>query len=609
MQDQLDYNLEEQVVILEEMIDKTEEFYGLISDQLPAIEEEIDDTIEETELLINYFTDTDKTDPDLDEGFQILEVLETLESKINKVYDSLSARENISKVLESFVDESNSEGTDFAQIISLIDELRKTLKKLNNLSLNAIIFSVKSDKEGAAFRVISDEINDLSKQIKKEYDVIKEKIVSLKDWNDSFASELEDLIDTETTISNEYRMEVNKIFSEVLDSLQTTSEILKDFMGHVEQAVAPVYDIIVLVQNQDIIRQNAENLIEILTTLKQEVNRIDFSEMSTEEILDRLVFIANASKLSQRLMDNILSQLNDSLFDIQSKFTEMKNDLLEIEEEGDHLVEFFAGEIEETDEDVTSVDLIYKQLVDFVPELITQLEKLDDKYQEIVTDNKRFYDNLEGLENGFKEIDSIADRFKKVEVLAKIEFTRVSSRDNSFIQNIEEAIETFIDSSEKNQKLYFSLKDKLIADHEKFLELAKNNQNDINNAAAIINDSEDKLLLTKKMIKEAIQGLHNSVKELIADILEVNQELGQVQNLENKGIRVVETLSDLEQDSIELKEQYLAKTETEEWQESNQRLKELEKKFTSYLERKTAQDELEDVEIDTGSEGGELTLF
>ena len=605
----LNYDIGQQIDVLTTMIDRTEEFYGLISDELPTIESEIDDTVEETELLISYFTDSETRETEIEEGFQILEVLETLESKINRVYDSLSARENISEILESFVTDSDQERTDFSQILNLIDELEDTLKKLNNLSINAIIFSVKSDQEGAAFRVISDEINDLASEIQSEYETIKEQILNLKDWNDKFAQELEQLIATETKIANEYQLEIKEIFSKVLNSLQTTSNILRDFMEHVQEAVEPVYDILVLVQNQDIIRQNLENLIEILTTLKDELRAINSKQMETKEILDRLVFIINTTQLSQRLMDNILQQLNESLFDIKNKFLEMKNDLLGIEEEGAQLVDFFAGEKEQQEENSTSIDLIYQELIEFVPGLIEQLTKLEDKYQEIITDNDQFYNNLEGLQTGFSEIDQIADRFKKVEVLAKIEFTRVSSQDNSFIKNIEEAIENFIDSSQENQDLYFKLKDKLISDYQQFVELAEDNKSKISNSSEIISDSEDKLLLTKKMVKDAIQGLHKSVGDLISEILHVNDQLGEVQKLEDKGNKVIEFLNELEIESKELKEKYLDELGAEEWQENNQRLKELEEKFTSYIERKTAQEEITDMEIDTGSEGGELTLF
>ena len=607
---QLNYDLNKQISILETMIARTEDFYGLISDELPEIESEIDDTIEETELLISYFTDSEEKDNEITEGFQILEVLETLESKINRVYNSLSAREDISKVLESFVSDNNDETTDFAKILTLIDELRQTLKKLNNLSINAIIFSVKSDQEGAAFRVISDEINDLSSQIQEEYETIKDKIIKLKDWNDQFAEELEQLIKTETRISNEYQVEIKEIFSEVLESLQTTSNILKDFMDHVQQAVEPVYDILVLVQNQDIIRQNLENLIEILNTLKEELSAINLTKMKPKEILDRLVFIINTTQLSQRLMDNILQQLNESLFDIKNKFLEMKNDLLEIEEEGSELVNFFAGANKEEGHKLNSIDLIYQELVEFVPGLIDQLDELQDEYQKIITDNDQFYNNIEGLQTGFSEIDKIADRFKKVEVLAKIEFTRVSNQDDSFIKNIEEAIENFINSSQENQALYFELKDKLIADYQEFVELAEANQSEIEASSEIISDSEEKLLLTKKMVKDAIQGLHGSVGNLISEILNVNQQLDEVQKLEDKGDTVIQFLAELEEESMALKEKYLDKLGEEEWEENNQRLKSLEEKFTSYIERKTAQEEINDFEdIDTGSEGGELTLF
>ncbi|MGM0470827.1 MAG: hypothetical protein ACQEQI_00890 [Bacillota bacterium] len=599
-----------QIESLEEMIAVTEEFYGFISDELPKIESNIDDTIEEAELLINYFTDTEENKQEFEEGFQIREIMEEMQSKINSVYDSLSARENIAQILQNFVTD-NDEAAQFSQILGLIDELNTVLSRLENLSMNAVIFSVKSDKEGAAFRVISDEINELSGEIQTEYSTVKKKIINLQEWNNNFASDLEDLITTEDKIANEYQLEIKQIFSDVLDSLQTTSDILKDFMCNIQQAVEPIYEIIVLLQNQDIIRQNLENLINILTTLQEELDNFNFAEEEIADILDMLVFSTDTAQLSQQLMSNILNQLDESLFDIQAKFEQMDNNLVEIEEEGDELVEFFTGErIEGGEVSQSSVDLIYQQLVDFVPDLIEQLEELDQRYKQLTTEHSTFYDNMEGLQKGLADIDKIADRFKKIEVLAKIEYTKISDGDTSFIEKIEDTIEAFIESSQHNRELYLKLKKDLVADYEQFVELSKQNQKEINQSAEIIAESEEKLLLTKQLIKDAILGLHSSSKDLISQILVVNDKMDKVYQLERKGEAVIEFLAKLEEESKELKEEYLAQLECDEWSASNQRLQRLEDKFTSYLERKIAQKEVTDLNnIDTGSAGGELTLF
>jgi ABC-type transporter Mla subunit MlaD len=599
-------DLSVQIESLENMITVTEDFYGFISDELPQIESDIEDTIEETEMLIDYFTDTQEEISSQEEGFQIREVMENLESDIKGVYNSLSARENIADVLQNFISDNRDGEAQFEKILGLIDDLNRVLHKLDNLSMNAVIFSVKSDQEGAAFRVISDEINDLSNKIETKYNGIEEQIIDLEDWNNGFADDLRELIETEEQIAEEYRIEVEEIFSDILESLQTISNILKNFMGHIQEAVEPVYEIIVLLQNQDIIRQNLENLIEIFNTLQAELN--DFITADGAARLDKLVFITDTSQLAQKLMINILDQLDQSLFEIKSKFEQMKGDLDEIDEEGDQLISFFAGG--DADKQAGSVDLIYQQLVEFVPQLIDQLEQLDTKYDQLAVGNNTFYDNMEGLKDGFVEIDQIADRLKKIEVLAKIEYTRLEEGDKSFIQNIEEAIQTFIKSSQKNKQMYLDLKEDLISDYEKFLRLSENNQIEIQESVEVIDNSEEKLLMTKKMIKDAITSLHHSSKELINEIVTVNQGMDQVEKLVNKGEHVIDVLADLEEESRSLKEEYLSNYEQDEWTESNQRLQKLEEQFTSYLERKTAQEEVSDLsDIDAGSEGGELTMF
>ncbi|MGM0369202.1 MAG: hypothetical protein ACQEP9_02130 [Bacillota bacterium] len=599
-------DLSVQIDSLKNMINVTEDFYGFISDELPQIESDIEDTIEETEMLIDYFTDTEEGTSSQEEGFQIREVMDNLESDIKGVYNSLSARENIADVLQNFISDNKDGEAQFQKILGLIDDLNRVLHKLDNLSMNAVIFSVKSDQEGAAFRVISDEINDLSNKIETKYNGIEEQIINLEDWNNGFADDLRELIETEEQIAEEYRIEVEGIFSEILESLQATSNILKDFMGHIQEAVEPVYEIIVLLQNQDIIRQNLENLIEIFNTLQVELNDLPTSDGADR--LDKLVFITDTSQLAQKLMSNILDQLDESLFEIQSKFEQMKGDLDEIDEEGDHLISFFAGG--DADKQSGSVDLIYQQLVEFVPELTDKLEQLDAKYDQLAVGNNTFYDNMEGLKDGFVEIDQISDRLKKIEVLAKIEYTRLEEGDKSFIQNIEEAIETFIASSQKNKQMYLDLKEELIRDYEKFLRLSESNQVEIQESVEVIDNSEEKLLMTKKMIKDAINSLHQSSKKLINEIVTVNQGMEKVEGLVEEGEGVIDFLADLEEESRGLKEEYLADCEQEEWTESNQRLQKLEDEFTSYLERKTAQESVSDLsDLDTGSEGGELTMF
>ncbi|MGM0380347.1 MAG: hypothetical protein ACQEQE_11425, partial [Bacillota bacterium] len=57
------------------------------------------------------------------------------------------------------------------------------------------------------------------------------------------------------------------------------------------------------------------------------------------------------------------------------------------------------------------------------------------------------------------------------------------------------------------------------------------------------------------------------------------------------------------------KENLLEKHNIDKWESTNDYYESIEEKFTSYIERKTASDTLNTKDLDTGTSGGELTLF
>ena len=58
-----------------------------------------------------------------------------------------------------------------------------------------------------------------------------------------------------------------------------------------------------------------------------------------------------------------------------------------------------------------------------------------------------------------------------------------------------------------------------------------------------------------------------------------------------------------------IKEDLLDKYSLDTWQSTNDYYEAIEEKFTSYIERKTANETFASDHVDAGSEGGELTLF
>lgn len=601
------YDFSDNIEILRRIIDKTEEFYGLISDKLPVIEQSIDETIVETEILVNYFVEDNQALED-SQDFRLSNILEDLQGQIGEVYNSLLDRSDIIDILSDFIMDSDDEESKFSQILTLTKELNDSLTDLKDLSINAIIFSIKAENNGAGFGVISNEINRLSNDIKAKYSLIEGNVLILQEWYEEFVDNLRALAAIEDEIGDKSKDRTKEIFTDVLESLEKISNILRDFIEHIKIGVEPIYDIIVLLQYQDIIRQNLENLIEILVTLEVEVNTLDLEEYQESKFIDMVIFIDNVVGLSRGLMENILSQLEESIFNISDKLMKINENLISLKEEDDKIRELLSEDRKGLDR-ADSLDRIYQELISFIPEFTSKMNSLEDKYDSLIRDKDSFYDNMEGIEQGLEEIDKVAKRFKKLELMAKIEFSHIMGTKHSFVNGIEEAINQFINSSKDNKELYQQLKDKLQSDYSTFLEFALKNKNNINSSKEIVNSSKEGLLTGRRLVKEAMESLHFSIDSLGVELAALTTEMEKFYLLEEQGQQVLSFLSKLKSKTSNIKEYYLENSKDINFEESNERLQELIDKFTSYLERKTAQEEIGDLEIDTGSEGGELTLF
>jgi len=61
----------------------------------------------------------------------------------------------------------------------------------------------------------------------------------LQNWYQGFTDKLQKLIKLEEEIGDKYEIEIEEIFTEVIFSLQTVTDILEDFMTYIQQAVDP----------------------------------------------------------------------------------------------------------------------------------------------------------------------------------------------------------------------------------------------------------------------------------------------------------------------------------------------------------------------------------
>lgn len=594
------------ITAIEKMIEQTEEFYGLIADRLPKLEKSIDETIKETELLISFFFETDKEKNKYD--YMMAEVLNELKKKINNLSSSLSGREKLLDGLEGFITDSKDDRqVKFTEILKMIKEIKRVLTQLKILSINVNVFSAQIGDRGLGFRVITKEINQISEKVNNIYQVVENNILTLQEWHRNFTENLNILFREEEVIKGEYRKEVEELFDNVFKSLQEIAVLLKNLLTNIHHAIEPISKIIILTQHQDIIKQNLENLANIIKKSKQELNlfRQKKNDMTSRDLI---VFLIDSSSLSEKLTVNIIDQLEVSLFSIKEHFEEMNSSLVELKEDNQILTEFFAGEKGGGEKDRVSLEYIYKKLLVYIPKLKQAMSRLSSTYDGMIKNKDVFFTNMREINDAFTRISSYAEMFGKIKIMAKIEFARLQI-DNQFINDIQLAIDDFIGTSKQNQKTDQDLKQILETNFAQFITLAEKNSNYINSSFKTIDGSREDLLLTSQLIGEAIQSLEKSIDELLIELIYINEKMSDCFNLNEIGLQVQKSFNTIKDDCERILAQYSNNNDVNDWKTNNKKIQELVEEFTSYLERKTARDELKNLDLDVGTEGGEIILF
>lgn len=587
--------------VIESLIDDSEKVYGFISDQLPILESQAEASIRKSQRLLEKFYDPKG------ESETFITLVESLDQEMNNIYEDLISQQDISEILKQ-VNEDNDEGSNFKKLLLMIDELTSVFKSLEQLSINAIIFSSRLE-EGAAFRVISQEINILSKQVESDYKDFSENIKVLKEWNETFTKYLENLSVTEKSIFSQYNGDFKDAIYSIIESLEGISKLIDDFIIQVQGSLEPISKIMVELQGQDLIRQNMENLNEIFTSLQLSVETFNTEELESHEALDTLQFIIDIGELSRRLLFNIEDQFTLSINNIL-EFTEEMDEILEIiNDDGKTLWDFMVNGIQTGNVISSSVDKkndeVFEQVNDFQRKMtsITKgYKKLDDC--DTVLDN-----NLIKIKENFNDIGIMANRFKRIKILAKMEFARLNQQDLGHITNIEKVIDVFIEFSSENEAAFKNIENTLVQDIQEFSQLRDTITDDLSHAIDELKQSKIALSDIKSSVKDAISDLiditgtlYNNVHQIIADFKDFGDMSENINYIDS-------SINALVQEAKAIKNNILEENEIDEWTSTNDYYKSIEDKFTSYIERKTASETFGHESIDTGSEGGELTFF
>ncbi|MFW6029270.1 MAG: hypothetical protein ACOCRO_03350 [Halanaerobiales bacterium] len=585
--------------IVKEMIDHTDDYYGLIAEFLPGIEEKIEDSLTEISILINSFSNTGE----IISQERIYKVLIELKRRLENLNHFFQQKDDLHKILANIItDQSKEKETAFKKIIIMTKGLKKILNKLKVLAINSSIYTYNHHNQMAnGFEVISDKIHFFSEKMRENYQNIEIELNLLLEWQQSFQEDIEKTISMEDSIINKYNNDLAEVFKDFFAFLDNSSKLLTDLLTSINEAIDPVQDLMLEIQNQDLIRQKLENLNNILAkTVIENSEKAD--GISEEDIPGQLAFILEVIKVSEKLLSSVQEQINKSRQHIEQSLLEMFNKITIISNDLGTLKGTLL--IERTYNLETAKEDLYMKIFSLLPSLQGKVEEINNNYTSLLNSENIFRKSIGEINNQFYAVNKHTERLQSIRVLASIELN-IMKDDNNFINKIDQVINQIVSRNEDDISSYNLIQDQLEGDFSKFKEIVFSTEKKMSVFITDIKDSKKNLILIRETIRDKFLKLNAQIEELSGINTELRNGLKQFDNLSSLFNSFVNNLNEIRSGIEKIKKSF----PEEDYSINNISLLKLFEEFTSYQERKTVSAEYHDISMDVGDSGGELTLF
>jgi hypothetical protein len=588
---------------LEELINLTEKKYSYIYDSLPTVERDVDLSVREVEILLKHLVYNTITQ-DAHQKSVTVDAINTIRSEFAVVTSSFLNEELLTELFRAFMDTSDTDTNNFSELIRMVNEVEDSLADLRDLALNSIIFAVRIGDQGAAFQILSDYINQISMGLGALFVVMKEYINGLNDWNDGFKKDLTEFRDYEENLKDKYQIKVQGEFELILDTLKCVCDVLGDNLAETKKSFSEVGYIMVVIQNQDIIRQNIENMIKCLQIV-QERKEVLTSD-SLEKRLDYVVFSNKVLVLCDTLMDNVEASLQESIGQLGNMVGKMFETMGELETDSFYLTKLFAGS--KVDASAGLMSEVFESISTKIANLLVAQTEIDSMSSSLLDSRERFIELMGLVENDFSSINKEAKRLRKMKVLIKIELARLNTGSDIVVNTIATAVEQVIDTINNNQQAFLKLRNYFLINLDRFERALGITQKKMGEGAGILEGSNTKLDTVKQMAVGAVLASHNEMHDIFLQIKDLSRELTDIQSINNIFAGAKTNIEQFIGKLSLLQEQLFKEAGVTNWEEKEEDLKLLMEQFTCFVERKAMISVAGGIIEDIGDDGG-VVLF
>lgn len=626
----LDYSaiLEATVKDIQNFLTEFGRVYSFIGEKFPLIEQEMKNENEKSISLLSYFTEKD-TKKNFSNDFQ------ENQEDFFKSFDRMQSLINQDDVLSnSIIEDVNI----ISNVMDSIEEIRKLADQIKVYSLNAIIIASKYGSGGKAFGEISKNIIKMSETSNEQADQMNRIGQELFVQFDRFKNEILKTNEMQRRSFNIMREQLDKEHNNMVNSFATFSNMISDIISRVDNSYDYIFEVMMILPQEDIIRQQTEHIIESIKHIVEENRKFidtygkevvainDAAELENNEslehkLLDLLTFddvvlsliIENFKSIHKEILDNN-ARINDSL-------KGLKESLLDISSDRNTIVEYMIGAQSGKSEFPFSVsDSIFNEYLGFIKLYLDNFKLFLSNKHRISDNNAGIIDSIEELENMFLETKNIAKAFNSINFLAKIELEKNSNifsdsqtfsmvSVESIATNITDTVDVCLEKFENIKTTIFSAINKF-----KF----NINQQSIENLyiESMMDNIYKRLEESKAIIEDNIKGLDTHAKELFNLIEKTLIDLSSLTTLLTKINEIMEVFNKMRDIIRSKKNEYYKTLNIENWKIESDKYMEIVNYYTIKKERTIANSILSgdetlnvDINIEEGSDSGDFTLF
>lgn len=626
----LDYSaiLEVTVKDIQNFLTEFGRVYSFIGEKFPLIEQEMKNENEKSISLLSYFTEKD-TKKNFSSDFQ------ENQEDFFKSFDRMQSLINQDDVLSnSIIEDVNI----ISNVMDSIEEIRKLADQIKVYSLNAIIIASKYGSGGKAFGEISKNIIKMSETSNEQADQMNRIGQELFVQFDRFKDEILKTNEMQRRSFNIMREQLDKEHNNMVNSFATFSNMISDIISRVDNSYDYIFEVMMILPQEDIIRQQTEHIIESIKHIVEENRKfigtygkevvainnaaeLENNESLEHKLLDLLTFddvvlsliIENFKSIHKEILDNN-ARINDSL-------KGLKESLLDISSDRNTIVEYMIGAQSGKSEFPFSVsDSIFNEYLGFIKLYLDNFKLFLSNKHRISDNNAGIIDSIEELENMFLETKNIAKAFNSINFLAKIELEKNSdifSDSQTFSMVSVESIATNItDTVDVCLEKFENIKTTIFSAINKFK--FNINQQSIENSfiESMMDNIYKRLEESKTIIEDNIKGLDTHAKELFNLIEKTLIDLSSLTTLLTKINEIMEVFNRMRDIIRNKKNEYYKTLNIENWKIESDKYMEIVNYYTIKKERTIANSILSgeealnvDINIEEGSDSGDFTLF